>query len=54
MFLKVNYLCSSSYFEEGMYDELQILQDVAKSITKLAVRESRAQDLRNEILNSEK
>lgn len=31
-----------------------ILQDVAKSVTKIAVRESRAQDLRNEILNSEK
>ncbi|XP_004495716.1 DEAD-box ATP-dependent RNA helicase 16 [Cicer arietinum] len=29
-------------------------EDVAKSITKIAVRESRAQDLRNEILNSEK
>ncbi|OIV94677.1 hypothetical protein TanjilG_25901 [Lupinus angustifolius] len=29
-------------------------EDVAKSVTKLAVRESRAQDLRNEILNSEK
>ncbi|PNX81085.1 DEAD-box ATP-dependent RNA helicase 16-like protein [Trifolium pratense] len=29
-------------------------KDVAKSVTKIAVRESRAQDLRNEILNSEK
>ncbi|XP_010269677.1 PREDICTED: DEAD-box ATP-dependent RNA helicase 16 [Nelumbo nucifera] len=29
-------------------------EDVAKSITKVAIRESRAQDLRNEILNSEK
>ncbi|CAL0331752.1 unnamed protein product [Lupinus luteus] len=29
-------------------------EDVAKSVTRLAVRESRAQDLRNEILNSEK
>ncbi|KAH6824423.1 P-loop containing nucleoside triphosphate hydrolases superfamily protein [Perilla frutescens var. hirtella] len=29
-------------------------EDVARSITKIAVRESRAQDLRNEILNSEK
>lgn len=29
-------------------------QDVGKSVTKVAVRESRAQDLRNEILNSEK
>ncbi|XP_047952213.1 DEAD-box ATP-dependent RNA helicase 16-like [Salvia hispanica] len=29
-------------------------EDVSRSITKLAVRESRAQDLRNEILNSEK
>ncbi|XP_062010657.1 DEAD-box ATP-dependent RNA helicase 16-like [Rosa rugosa] len=29
-------------------------EDVSKSVTKLAVRESRAQDLRNEILNSEK
>ncbi|XP_026390981.1 DEAD-box ATP-dependent RNA helicase 16-like [Papaver somniferum] len=29
-------------------------EDVAKSVTKIAVRESRAQDLRNEILNSEK
>lgn len=29
-------------------------QDVAKIVTKLAVRESRAQELRNEILNSEK
>ncbi|XP_075510559.1 DEAD-box ATP-dependent RNA helicase 16 [Primulina tabacum] len=29
-------------------------EDVARSITKVAVRESRAQDLRNEILNSEK
>lgn len=29
-------------------------EDVAKSVTKVAVRESRAQDLRNEILNSEK
>lgn len=29
-------------------------QDVAKGVTKIAVRESRAQDLRNEILNSEK
>ncbi|KAL3813708.1 hypothetical protein ACJIZ3_014976 [Penstemon smallii] len=29
-------------------------QDVARSVTKIAVRESRAQDLRNEILNSEK
>ncbi|WVY96459.1 hypothetical protein V8G54_028610 [Vigna mungo] len=28
--------------------------DVAKSVTRIAVRESRAQDLRNEILNSEK
>ncbi|KAG6394283.1 hypothetical protein SASPL_144867 [Salvia splendens] len=28
-------------------------EDVSRSITKLAVRESRAQDLRNEILNSE-
>ena len=31
-----------------------VLQDVSKSVTKLAVRESRAQDLRNEIVNSEK
>ncbi|XP_077223169.1 DEAD-box ATP-dependent RNA helicase 16-like isoform X2 [Tasmannia lanceolata] len=31
-----------------------VLQDVAKSVTKVAIRESRAQDLRNEILNSEK
>lgn len=29
-------------------------EDVAKSVTKIAVRESRAQDLRNEILNSAK
>ncbi|ONK65119.1 uncharacterized protein A4U43_C07F33870 [Asparagus officinalis] len=29
-------------------------EDVAKSVTKIAVKESRAQDLRNEILNSEK
>ncbi|XP_030484190.2 DEAD-box ATP-dependent RNA helicase 16 [Cannabis sativa] len=29
-------------------------EDVGKSVTKIAVRESRAQDLRNEILNSEK
>ncbi|XP_074581377.1 DEAD-box ATP-dependent RNA helicase 16 [Curcuma longa] len=29
-------------------------EDVAKIVTKLAVRESRAQELRNEILNSEK
>lgn len=29
-------------------------EDVARGITKIAVRESRAQDLRNEILNSEK
>ncbi|XP_047312014.1 DEAD-box ATP-dependent RNA helicase 16 [Impatiens glandulifera] len=29
-------------------------EDVSRSITKVAVRESRAQDLRNEILNSEK
>ncbi|KAL5724821.1 RNA helicase [Ranunculus cassubicifolius] len=29
-------------------------EDVGKSITKVAIRESRAQDLRNEILNSEK
>ncbi|XP_050895504.1 DEAD-box ATP-dependent RNA helicase 16-like [Lathyrus oleraceus] len=29
-------------------------EDVAKSVTKIAVCESRAQDLRNEILNSEK
>ncbi|KAG2694507.1 hypothetical protein I3760_08G148000 [Carya illinoinensis] len=29
-------------------------EDVGKSVTKVAVRESRAQDLRNEILNSEK
>ncbi|CAL9775070.1 unnamed protein product [Musa acuminata subsp. burmannicoides] len=29
-------------------------EDVAKGVTKIAVRESRAQDLRNEILNSEK
>lgn len=29
-------------------------EDVAKSVTKIAIRESRAQDLRNEILNSEK
>ncbi|KAJ4846310.1 DEAD-box ATP-dependent RNA helicase 16 [Turnera subulata] len=29
-------------------------EDMAKSVTKLAVREARAQDLRNEILNSEK
>ncbi|KAH0894602.1 hypothetical protein HID58_057031 [Brassica napus] len=29
-------------------------EDVAKSVTKIAVRESRAQDLRNEIINSEK
>ncbi|XP_061338050.1 DEAD-box ATP-dependent RNA helicase 16 [Gastrolobium bilobum] len=29
-------------------------EDVAKSVTKIAVRESRAQDLRNEILNSQK
>ncbi|PPD86033.1 hypothetical protein GOBAR_DD17034 [Gossypium barbadense] len=31
-----------------------ILQDVARSVTRVAVRESRAKDLRNEILNSEK
>ncbi|KAI6695045.1 hypothetical protein NL676_022755 [Syzygium grande] len=31
-----------------------LAEDVAKSVTKVAVRESRAQDLRNEILNSEK
>ncbi|KAF8410262.1 hypothetical protein HHK36_002787 [Tetracentron sinense] len=30
------------------------VEDIAKSVTKIAVRESRAQDLRNEILNSEK
>ncbi|XVF61405.1 hypothetical protein PTKIN_Ptkin08bG0127000 [Pterospermum kingtungense] len=29
-------------------------EDVARSVTRIAVRESRAQDLRNEILNSEK
>ncbi|XP_057949544.1 DEAD-box ATP-dependent RNA helicase 16 [Malania oleifera] len=29
-------------------------EDTAKSVTKIAVRESRAEDLRNEILNSEK
>lgn len=29
-------------------------EDVGRSITKIAVRESRAQDLRNEILNSQK
>ncbi|KAH1082503.1 hypothetical protein J1N35_022264 [Gossypium stocksii] len=29
-------------------------EDVARSVTRVAVRESRAQDLRNEILNSEK
>ncbi|XP_019182884.1 PREDICTED: DEAD-box ATP-dependent RNA helicase 16 [Ipomoea nil] len=29
-------------------------EDVARSVTKVAVRESRAQDLRNEILNSQK
>ncbi|PIN13038.1 RNA helicase [Handroanthus impetiginosus] len=29
-------------------------EDVARSVTKVAVRESRARDLRNEILNSEK
>ncbi|CAJ1976123.1 unnamed protein product [Sphenostylis stenocarpa] len=29
-------------------------EDLAKSVTSIAVRESRAQDLRNEILNSEK
>ncbi|XP_015868189.1 DEAD-box ATP-dependent RNA helicase 16 [Ziziphus jujuba] len=29
-------------------------EDIAKSVTKVAVREARAQDLRNEILNSEK
>uniref|UniRef100_A0A7C9CK08 RNA helicase n=1 Tax=Opuntia streptacantha TaxID=393608 RepID=A0A7C9CK08_OPUST len=29
-------------------------EDVARSVTRLAVRESRAKDLRNEILNSEK
>ncbi|EEF31791.1 dead box ATP-dependent RNA helicase, putative [Ricinus communis] len=29
-------------------------EDVAKSVTKIAVKEARAQDLRNEILNSEK
>ncbi|XP_042490530.1 DEAD-box ATP-dependent RNA helicase 16-like [Macadamia integrifolia] len=30
------------------------VEDVSKSVTKVAIRESRAQDLRNEILNSEK
>ena len=30
------------------------LQDVLRSVTSFAVRESRAQDLRNEMLNSEK
>ncbi|KAK9166058.1 hypothetical protein Scep_001249 [Stephania cephalantha] len=30
------------------------VEDVARSVTKIAVREARAQDLRNEILNSEK
>ncbi|KAE8714590.1 DEAD-box ATP-dependent RNA helicase 16 [Hibiscus syriacus] len=30
------------------------VEDVARSVTRIAVRESRAQDLRNEILNSEK
>ncbi|KAL2531742.1 DEAD-box ATP-dependent RNA helicase 16 [Abeliophyllum distichum] len=29
-------------------------EDVARSVTKIAIKESRAQDLRNEILNSEK
>ncbi|KAL4181697.1 hypothetical protein AMTRI_Chr12g238680 [Amborella trichopoda] len=29
-------------------------EDVAKSVTKIAIRESRAQDLRSEIINSEK
>ncbi|KFK30125.1 hypothetical protein AALP_AA7G220200 [Arabis alpina] len=29
-------------------------EDVAKSVTKISIRESRAQDLRNEIINSEK
>lgn len=35
-------------------DELRLLQDVAKGVTKVAIREARAQDLRNEILNSER
>lgn len=37
-----------------MYNKSQSLQDVARSVTKIAVKEARAQDLRNEILNSEK
>lgn len=39
---------------EGMTLNFYCFQDVARGITKIAVRESRALDLRNEILNSEK
>ncbi|KAK2981223.1 hypothetical protein RJ640_030612 [Escallonia rubra] len=35
-------------------DVVTISMDVARSVTKVAIREARAQDLRNEILNSEK
>ncbi|CAK9184119.1 unnamed protein product [Ilex paraguariensis] len=38
----------------GEQERCQQIEDVARSVTKIAVRESRAQDLRNEILNSEK
>ena len=34
--------------------EFWVLQDVAKGITKVAIRESRARDLRDELTNSEK
>ena len=45
---------NSEYVLRVVFKAGFVLQDVAKSVTKIAVRESRAQDLRNEIINSEK
>lgn len=54
---EVSNLCSKMLTYLIKWEVLKVaisLQDMAKSVTKIAVRESRAQDLRNEIINSEK
>ncbi|KAK9054154.1 hypothetical protein SSX86_025231 [Deinandra increscens subsp. villosa] len=51
----VKYIAPFPLLEKNAVEFLRYrAEDVARSVTRLAVREARAQDLRNEILNSDK
>ncbi|KAI5653266.1 hypothetical protein M9H77_30453 [Catharanthus roseus] len=50
-----NFIAPFPLLSKNAVDALRYrAEDVARSVTKVAIRESRAQDLRNEILNSQK